>query len=307
MVGVRKAQSDGGSGVIGGIYYRVLTRLAGHLGPGVFRLGAAWVAAAFYALYPRRVAVSVDFYRALFPGRSDLYYRRCAWRQFQSFTNVYLDRFVLQSGSRITHRSRGWDILERARDQGHGGILLMSHMGSWELAAHLMRQGLPDLPLLLYMGAKQREQIEKVQKQDLLRSGIRILAAGGDEASPFQAVEGVNHLKQGGWISMTGDMLRQAGQRSVEVRFLNRRARLPAAPYALALLAEVPLHPFFTRRIGPQAHLISIEAPIAMPAVKRPARPAAIQAAAQAYADCLAAQLKRQPFEWYHFEPFLTD
>jgi predicted LPLAT superfamily acyltransferase len=293
--------------LIGGVYYRGLTLLARYLGPGVFRLGAAWVAAAYYGLYPRRVRTSMEFYRALFPGQADRYYRHCAWRQFQSFTNVYLDRFLLQSGGQITHRSEGWDVLEKARARGRGGILLMSHMGSWELAAHLMKKGMPELPLLLYMGEKQREQIEKVQKQDLRRSGIRILAAGSDAASPFQAVEGVNHLKQGGWISMTGDMLRQTGQRCVTVEFLKQRARLPAAPYALAMVAGVPLHPFFTRRTGPQMHLISIGAPIEIPAVRRPEREAAIQAAAQTYADRLAQQLRRQPFEWYHFDPFLVD
>jgi predicted LPLAT superfamily acyltransferase len=166
---------------------------------------------------------------------------------------------------------------------------------------------MPELPLMLYMGAKQREQIEKLQKQDLRQSGIRVLASGGDAASPFQAIEGVKHLKQGGWISMTGDRLRQSGQRSVTVDFLKRRARLPSAPYALAMAAGVPLHPFFTRRTGPQMHRISIGAPIEMPAVRRPDRPAAIQAAAQTYADRLVRQLRRQPFEWYHFDPFLVD
>ena len=120
--------------MIGGIYYRLLAGMARPAGSRVFELGAGFVAAGYFALFPRRVAVSLDFYRTLFPGRSPAFYRRCVWRQYQNFTKVFADRFRLQAGGDVRFISQGWEGLEEGLARGRGAILLMSHVGSWEIS-----------------------------------------------------------------------------------------------------------------------------------------------------------------------------
>ena len=44
-----------------------------------------------------------------------------------------------------------------------GAILLMSHIGNWELAAQTLNK--KGLPIMLYLGAKHKEQIEHIQKR----------------------------------------------------------------------------------------------------------------------------------------------
>ena len=159
-------------------FYAILTALSKIFGTWLFALTARGIAAGYFFLFPRRAAVSAHFYRTLFPDRNRLYAWWCAWRQFQNFTTVFLDRYLLHDSGAITYTFEGREHLIEAVRQGRGGILLMSHMGNWEVAARLLRSNIPDLRLMLYMGRRAKEQIERLQKEDLTASGIRIVASG---------------------------------------------------------------------------------------------------------------------------------
>ncbi len=92
-------------------------------------------------------------------------------RQYQNFTSVFLDRFLLQERGDIAYESEGFHYLEDAVASGRGGVLLMSHLGNWEVSAHLLKG--KGMKLLLYVGEKHREQIERMQKQSLSERGVR--------------------------------------------------------------------------------------------------------------------------------------
>jgi predicted LPLAT superfamily acyltransferase len=106
-------------------------------------------------------------------------------------------------------------------------------------------------------------------------------------------------------VSMAGDILWQRDQRSVQVAFLGYEVALPEAPYLLALLSNVPLYIFFAWRMGRAHYHVSISGPITIEPVSRAHRRNAINETAQKYADHLADNIRKHPFQWYHFEPFL--
>jgi predicted LPLAT superfamily acyltransferase len=287
--------------MIGGIYYKLLTFFSRWCGLWLFRVGAWWVATGFFCFYPQRVAASMAFYRALWPERRRWFYLACAWRQFHRFTGVFLDRFLLQSGQTLQHTSEGMEHLDALLESGSGGILLMSHVGNWESAAHFLKQRRRHLPLLLYMGARQKEQIEKLQKADLAESGIRIIVADESAGAPFDTVEGIQHLKRGGLVSLSGDRVWHSGQRTVTARFLGRPVPLPVGPHVFAMLAGVPLLTFFCHGTGPRGHHVVVGPPRHVRPSSRTGREAALQASVQAYADALEAHVRRHPFDWFHF------
>jgi predicted LPLAT superfamily acyltransferase len=185
--------------------------------------------------------------------------------------------------------------------------LLMSHVGNWELGASYLctRTGGRAIKLLLYLGEKQGEQIEKLQKNDLALQGVKIIATKQEEPSPFELVEGVHFLKEGGFVSMTGDRLWSAAQRSVIVKFLGREAVIPAAPFQFALLSGSPLLIFFVNRTGTGRYHCTVFPPFLVTAASRKERAEAIQQAAQHYAVILETMVRKYPFEWYHFERFV--
>lgn len=286
-------------------FYKILTTLSNLCGPWLFVLISRGIAAGYFIFLPRRAAVSARFYRALFPQRSWIYHVWCAWRQFQNFTSVYLDRHLLQQKDTISYTFQGREHLLAALEQGHGGILLMSHMGNWEVGARLLRQNIPELRLMLYMGRQAKEQIKQMQKADLMDSGIRVVAVGQADGSPLDLIEGISFLREGGFVSMAGDIVWRADQRAVTARFLGHRIQLPETPYMLAMVARVPLFIFFALHQGDRQYHFSVSPPIWVRAENRGLRQAAIRDAAQAYAGHLESHLRRAPFEWYHFRPFL--
>lgn len=181
----------------------------------------------------------------------------------------------------------------------------MSHMGSWEVAALLLKKELPDINLLLYMGTKNKEQIETMQKEGVAQAGIRVIALDKDGGSPFDIVEGIKFLKGGDFVSMTGDTIWNREQRSVPVRFLGHEAHLPETPHLFALLSGAPVFIFFSYRISRKTYHFSITKPIYVKAALRTERKEAVRKSAQEYAKILEQSVRNHPFQWYHFEPFL--
>ncbi len=287
------------------LFYKTTTRLTKILGPWVFGLFAWFVATGYFLFFPARVNNSVRLYRALYPDRGRLFHLWCAWRQFHNFTDVVFDRFVLQEFDAITYTSSGLEHLEQNLAGGRGAILLMSHMGNWEVGAHLLKRRLKKTPLLLYMGAKQKEQIERIQKQSLVQNDIRIVAADEHGGSPLDIVEGIRFVQEGGVVSMAGDLVWKKDQRTVAAKFLGHEIALPQTPHVLALVSGAPIFIFFAFRTGKNHYQFNMSPPISITAAARDQRDAAIRQSAQEYADALEAALRRHPLQWYHFKPFL--
>ena len=290
-------------------FYRFLIALSKLMGQWFFRVIAWGIASGYFFLFPRRVAISIRFYRALSPTRRGFYHLWCTWRQYHHFTSVFLDRFLLFDDKNVTFTHEGWEYLEDAVKREVGGVLLMSHVGNWEIAAHLFlrvhARNNPGMKLLLYLGRKHKEQIERVQKESLVRSGVKIIAVGREGGSPFDIVSGINFLKAGGLVSLTGDRKWREDQRSIPVRFLGHEAFLPETPFVFALLSGSPLFIFFVHRTGRQKYHFKTMPPEYVRAGERSDRQEAIRKAAQAYADILEDTVRHHPFEWYHFEPFI--
>ena len=229
-----------------GWFYKALVFGSHRVGPWFFKVFAWFVSTGYFVFFPRRVKTGLHFYKALFPNRHLFYHIWCTWKQFHDFADVFLERaMIVNPRGTASFSSRGLEHLERAVKNRTGGVILMSHAGSWDAAAHHLKRELPGISLLLYMGTKHKEQIEGLQKDDLIKTGIRVIAIDRDCGSPFDIVEGVKQLKGGGMVSMTGDMLWHRDQRRVCVSFLGYEAALPETPYLLALLFPRPPVCFF--------------------------------------------------------------
>jgi len=245
-------------------FYRFLIALSKRMGLWVFRFTAWCIATGYFLFFPKRVAVSLRFYKTLFPSRGVLHPLWCTWKQYHSFTHVYLDRHLIFEKQYMDITHEGWEHLEDAVNRKTGGIILMSHLGNWEIAAHMLKvrgRNNPAMRLLLYLGRKHKEQIEGAQKESLVRSGVQIIAVDEDGGSPADIVEGINFLKAGGLVSLTGDRRWREDQRSIPVRFLGHEALLPETPFVFSFLSGAPLFTFFACRTGRQSYHFQILPP----------------------------------------------
>ena len=286
-----------------GFWYQLLNRISGLCGSWFFVLVSRIIAAGYF-IFSRRVPISRSFYGALYPERGALYHLWCTFKQYQNFTTIHFDRFLAGQAKSATFVSEGWENLEAVIGR-EGAILLMSHLGNWEMAATLLKQQREDLELLLYMGVKEKEGVERMQKNDLRNSGVTIIGADQQNNSPFTAIEGIRFLQKGGLVSMSGDIVWRSDQRRVRVSFLGHDAYLPEAPFIFSLVSGAPLLVFFAFRTGKNSYRFTLSDPISIPSASRRDREKVIANAAQQYADLLEQSLQQHPFEWYHFDQFI--
>ena len=287
------------------LFYKSLILGSQIFGTWLFRLTAGIVAGGYFIFSPRRRAIGRRFYRALYPDNSSRHLNYCTFRQFQSFTHLFLDRHLQRENDPLRYTFEGLDYIIEAQRREKGAILLMSHMGNWEVAAHALKKRLVDMRLMLLMGIRQKEAIEKMQKESIQSDGITIVGIDKEGGSPFDIVEAVHFLRSGGLVSMAGDMVWREDQRTLTATLLGHRVQLPDAPYSLALVTGAPIIVFFAFRTGQGHYYIRAHEPIHVYAASRSERPAAIRQAAQTYVDHMQNAMRRHPFEWFHFDEFL--
>lgn len=287
-----------------GFFYAMLIRCSRLGGAWLFKLSARFIAGGYF-FFGGRVSESRRFYAALYPHRGRWHHLGCSFRQYQNFTTIHYDRFLShREEPRCT--AEGWERLEEVIG-GQGGILLMSHLGNWEMAAALLKKQRSDLRLLLYMGVKEKEGVERMQKEGLRQAGVTIIGEEKDQASPFSALEGIRFLESGGLVSMTGDMLWRDDQRRVRISFLGHAAYVAQAPFVFSLVSKAPLFAFFAFRTGENSYHLTLSQPIEVDASSRAERDQAIARAAQRYGELLEDALRNHPLEWYHFDRFLHE
>lgn len=286
-------------------FYKIIILLSKLLGAWVFVLISGAISTGYFLFSHERRKISQHFYRVLFPEKSRYYHLWCVWKQYQEFTNLFRDRFMLLDYDKISYQAHGWEHLNEVLDNNLGGIILMSHIGNWEIAAHLLKRRKNDLKLLLYLGSKQKEQLEKLQKENLGQSDIKIIAVDQDGGSPFNLIESNTVLKEGGVVSLTGDMIWHDSQRQVPVRFLDHEVFLPESPHLMAMISDKPLFTVFCLRTSKSEYTVQISPPFYVKTPSRKERSEAVKKSAQNYADLLEEAVCQYPNQWFHFEPFL--
>jgi predicted LPLAT superfamily acyltransferase len=279
--------------------YRLLGFAYRVFGYGMVAAFARFISLYYWFFLRRTVASSVDFYAALNPDETPRDHRRRARAQFRSFTTVFVDRFLLESGhhDRFSLTHDGLDgIIAAARDK-KPCILWMAHLGNWEVAAHCLKRF--DIPLTLVIGKYEGERIEPLQRDRLAAQRVRLVAVEDD--SSFGVVEVVKSLRAGDLVTISGDRLFSEKQRSIAVDFLGHACRVPVGPYVLAGLTGAPLVPAFGLREGRLRYRFVALRPRSVDFTSREGRDAAMAAAAQSCFDDLASMARRYPDQWYNF------
>ncbi len=271
-----------------------------------FMAVVAWTVCGGYFVFSRkRVAVSLRFYRAVFPERGLLPLLWLVWRQFQHFGTIHVDRLRLGKEGKLLCETEGLEHFRRCCSGGRGGIFLMSHFGNWEIAAHAFRgQG---MPLMLYIEEREHEQVERGQKEDLSAEGVQVLSATDRERSPMGLLEALRFLRGGGFVSIAGDRVPGDGGRLTEGEMFGHRVFVPVAPHILAVKSGVPMFALFPIRLEAGHYRVHVSAPLMDGSEGEGERGVLLNRSVGSYLKQLEGMVRRYPEHWYHFEPFLGE
>ena len=115
------------------------------------RAGAVgqWLGTLGYRPLGIRRAVVERQLRAAFPDLDDAGVARVARESYESLGRTTIETAVLPAFSRervltMFSRVEGWELVERAMEQGRGILFVTGHLGNWELAgSYLAARGIP--------------------------------------------------------------------------------------------------------------------------------------------------------------------
>lgn len=276
-----------------------LVRIALVLGRGVAR-GVLRITVLYYLLTaPGARAASRDFLDRVLdrdPGWRDMY------RQFFSFATCGLDRVYLASGrtDKLDVRPHGQEVLHRHTADGSGAIVIVSHLGSYEMLRTLGRErGGLRLRILMdrAMGAKVNAVLEAINPK-ATEAIIDTSESDMDRVLKLKAA-----LDRGEVVGLMGDRFRE-GDRISRCRFLGDEAPFPLSPWLLAGLLEAPVLLAFGLYRGGNRYDLHFEAFSEGIELPRGRRDEIAARQAQAYADRLAHYASAAPYNWFNFYDF---
>ncbi len=283
-------------GVFGNWFFITVCRTLGLRVAYFFLIGVA----AYFLLASRQgYRSSADYLQRL---RGPLpFFRRVAsvYRHFYSFGMMLLDRIVILGGreDRFTYAYEGEEHVRRALADGKGLILLASHAGNWEAAAHLLKRY--DVPCHVAGFENEIGPIRRMMENATAGRHVRWI----DTRGAFEhSVEILAALRRNEIVALLGD--RGVGQTLVEAPFLGAPAAFPAGPFLLAALSGATIlqaHVF--REKGFRYRFVGLHAErLALP--PRGERQAFLESCVRGYVGRLESLVRQYPYQWYNFYPF---
>lgn len=196
----------------------------------------------------------------------------------------------------VAHARRRMRHPQRIRAALSGGPLIIgtAHFGAWDVAAPLLASDL-GAPVLVAMRPEADPSARALHDDVRERAGVRVVHVG---SHPLDALPLLHHLRDGGIVALQLDRV-TPGSRQLEVSLFDAPYRMPAGPFLLSALAQVPILPVFVRRRGYLDYELSAGALLRLG--RRPDE-AELVSAAQAAATEMERAIYACPSQWFHFE-----
>ena len=258
----------------------------------------------FFLTDARRRGYSLEYWRRIRRIKGG---RAPGWRdglaQYLSFAEKMLETAL--SWRSVRHARRftvtGLDLLERQRDAGSGGLLIVSHLGNAELSRLALGDGF-GRPINLLVHTKHAVQYNRLIAEACRSAPAQIIQV--TEISPATAIDLQERVERGEWIAIAGDRTPVTGDmRTSVVPFLGDDAHFPQGPYLLASVIGCPVYLLFCRR-EKNGHHIVFETFADRIVLPRRDKPAGLAALARRYAERLQQHCLQAPEQWYNFFDF---
>lgn len=281
---------------LGFLMYRIFTAVLGMLPePAMRRAGEGLGLAAWYVAPARRRLVQRHLRRVLGP---EVPVSRRSKMMFARYGRYWAEVFWLRPRrkAQIVEHSEiiNGEALLRSQAAGKGTIVVLPHMGNWEMAGAAAESiGVPVLavaeslpnPLITEWFVNVRKMV-----------GIDIVLMGKGRRSTGELIR---RLREGGTVALLSD--RDLSGRGVPVRFFGEETTMPAGPVALADKTGAPIHVVGCYFREGRGHRYVVADPLELPTDG--SREERIAAGVQLFAAALEDVIRVAPEDWHLFVP----
>jgi len=274
--------------------YRAGARILRVVPPGLRHAVAAPGGTAWFWLSAAQRRNALDNYAAaLGRDRDDPEVRRVARRAFQNYGRMLMDFLLLDRLSREEVLAKmtveGREHLDAALAIGRGVILVLPHMGSWDMsAAYAASIGYPVLAVTERFPGSLNDAVVESR----WRFGMEVVPAG---RSAVKAI--LERLENNGIVALVCDLEQGPG---VTVRFFGRAATVPTGPAAFAMKTGAAVLPIYQFATTPGRQLARIDSRV--PVNEGDTKETVMQRVIQRFEGFI----KEHPDQWYAFRPMFS-
>ncbi len=256
-----------------------------------------------YWLFDKKtIKTSIAYLKRRFPSDSKLKLRLKVYKLIYSQGMQLIDRIARTSGVvSFDIKFMGRDILDEILASNRGFILLTAHSGNWQLA-------MTELDML----KKKIFLVILEENNKAVKKALNINNAQDNKfgiISPKEHLGGIakviKELNAGNAVSYMGD--RPYGFESVEVDFMNDKARFPYGAFAIAAATKVPVITVLSSKTGPETYQVDFTNIIKPEYKSRKNKKKQLSEWVQEYADILNNFFKKYPYHCFLFHDVWKD
>ena len=215
---------------------------------------------AFRIFKPRR-KVALENLAMAFPEKSRDENIKLLNSMYANLSWMIVEQLVLQRAPSMAeiwvNEIEGEEYVKEILRQKRGLIAITAHFGNWELFLAWGAQH--GYPLYTISRGPNDADLDELFMRYRSNCGAKMLDRRSESV---KTVKLVRLLKSGNFIAITGDVHEYEG---VSLPFFERNCKTPIGAAILALLADVPIVPFFLFRKAPFSHKAIIGNPIIVP------------------------------------------
>jgi phosphatidylinositol dimannoside acyltransferase len=251
--------------------------------------GVAW----FWLSTAQRHAALDNYAAAMGRNRTDPEVARVARRAFQNYGRMMMDFLLLGSLTPAELIARmtidGRDHLDAALAGGHGVIMAVPHMGSWDMAgSYAGALGYPISAVADRFPGSLNEAVVRTRQ----RFGLNVVMLGRSAVREITEA-----LKANSIVALLCDLEQGPG---VNVRFFRRGAVVPGGPAAIAIKTGAPLVPACQFAVSPGHYHVHLDP--ALTIYGRESKEDLMQRVVDRFEDFI----KERPDQWYAFRPMFS-
>lgn len=189
----------------------------------------------------------------------------------------------------------GREKLLELLDQRCGFVLLMSHVGSWQVA--LSALDFVNVPVNLLLEREQGNIDRHYFEYKGIESPYRIIDPGSYLGGTLEMLE---VLKKGEVLSVMGDRVAGSRKSYVKVKFLGEEASFPYSAFKLASAAGVPVVVVFSYKDGSDSYALKFSKIIRVPENLGRSGKHFLPYVSQ-YVEELESYVKFHPYQFFNF------